>query len=343
MATNRPRAALALLCVAALCYGSVLVQPGMNADLSRSADGSGPVVTETETPEPATTTATPTATETESSSTPTDTPTPTESETPTVDDADSSDGSGGLWPLLLGFLGVGAVVGSGVLLVARAIEQDGPGESNGDADAPDVDLSGVLSIPGLPRLSQVTAAVLLTSASGLARVVDDIATVIGGVGRVFGNSVGPALGMFARGLGSVPAALASAIAAPLAALGSVGSGASSFLSDGLSKAGSIRSGTPETDARETATPPAEEDDGPEPAASVAEAWHRMVGRVSVRNPAATTPLEYARAATEHGLPEGPVRRLTDLFRRIRYGPDTESERTLEQARDALEDIRGGED
>jgi hypothetical protein len=149
--------------------------------------------------------------------------------------------------------------------------------------------------------------------------------------------------MFARSLATVPGALASAITAPLAALGSVGSDASSFLGDGLSKAGSIRSGTPATDARETADPGADEDDGPDPAESVAEAWERMAERVPVRNPAATTPLEYARAAIDAGLPEGPVRRLTDLFRRVRYGPGAECDHHLERAREALDAVRGGDD
>jgi hypothetical protein len=252
-----------------------------------------------------------------------------------------SDGGGGPWGTLIGVVGAGVVLLGGVLFVLRGSQTT---ESRGDKKSPSIPaLAGSIEIPALPRISQVTAAVLLTSAKGIARVFDDLGTVVGGVLRVLGNGAGPALGMFARGLASIPVAIVSGIAAPLAALGSVGSGASSFVSDGLSKASSIRSDTPATDARATAAPETEADEGPDPVESVAEAWHRMVERVSVRNPVATTPVEYADAAIERGLPSGPVRRLTDLYRRIRYGPETESSPHLEQARDALERIRGGDD
>ncbi|MFC6973992.1 DUF4129 domain-containing protein [Halomicroarcula sp. GCM10025709] len=99
---------------------------------------------------------------------------------------------------------------------------------------------------------------------------------------------------------------------------------------------------PTTEDARTTGPTAAAGREPEPP-SLREAWESMVDLVPVRNPAATTPGEYARKAIDIGLPAAPVRRLTELFRAIEYGgADATSSRT-EAARDALDHIRKGGD
>ncbi|NLV11173.1 DUF4129 domain-containing protein [Halomicrobium mukohataei] len=343
MATNRPRAVIALLCIATLCYGSVLIQPGLNADLSGSApDDTG--ISETTPSETGTATATPATGDnertTEAASTPGQTATPTPTPTPRGDTpADGETGGGSSasphWSLLFGVGGAVAVL-LGVVVTLRRTETD---DGRGSSGVPSLSLP---ALPSLPRLSQVTAAVLVTTADGIARVLDDLGTVIGGVLQALGRGVGPVAGMLARTAVSVPAALAAGIVSPLAALASVGSDAVSFVDDGLSST-PVQRDTPETDPRATGGGEPDEAAGPEPVESVVEAWERMAERVSVRNPTATTPVEYARAAIDQGLPPQPVRRLTELFRRTRYGPDAESDSRLERARAALDSIRGGEE
>jgi hypothetical protein len=75
--------------------------------------------------------------------------------------------------------------------------------------------------------------------------------------------------------------------------------------------------------------------------TIEEAWERMVARLSVPNPDARTPGEYARWAVDNGMPPDAVQRLTDVFRDAEYGPNAPDERQEETARSAISHIEGG--
>jgi hypothetical protein len=75
--------------------------------------------------------------------------------------------------------------------------------------------------------------------------------------------------------------------------------------------------------------------------TIEEAWERMVARLSVPNPDARTPGEYAHWAVDNGMPPDAVRRLTDVFRDAEYGPNAPDERQEETARSAISHIEGG--
>jgi len=71
--------------------------------------------------------------------------------------------------------------------------------------------------------------------------------------------------------------------------------------------------------------------------SIRALWRRFARWVRPRRWRQSTPGEVSRAAVERGLPERPVRALTDAFREVEYGdrnPDDEGER----AREAFESI-----
>lgn len=64
-------------------------------------------------------------------------------------------------------------------------------------------------------------------------------------------------------------------------------------------------------------------------------WRRFAKRVRPRTWRRSTPGEVSRAAIERGLPERPVRALTDAFREVEYGDRSADERD-ERAREAFE-------
>ncbi|MFB6104699.1 MAG: DUF4129 domain-containing protein [Halobacteriaceae archaeon] len=73
---------------------------------------------------------------------------------------------------------------------------------------------------------------------------------------------------------------------------------------------------------------------------VYRAWREMTGYVDVDRPAASTPREFAAAATAAGMAEPDVAELTDLFEEVRYGglPATEdAERRAVEALRRIED------
>ena len=71
--------------------------------------------------------------------------------------------------------------------------------------------------------------------------------------------------------------------------------------------------------------------------SIRALWRRFARWVRPRRWRQSTPGEVSRAAVERGLPERPVRALTDAFREVEYGDRSPDERG-ERAREAFESI-----
>lgn len=72
--------------------------------------------------------------------------------------------------------------------------------------------------------------------------------------------------------------------------------------------------------------------------AVYRAWWALVTRVDDRDPATTTPGEYAAAARERGLPARSVSTLTTLFERVRYGEGAVTDDRAERARRAADSL-----
>lgn len=353
MAPRLARAALVLLCALAVVHGTALFPaafdvelhadgpaaptgPGANDDLpGDDPSGTGPADDPTETQTDA-------ATPTESSASGGgSTPVP-----PSQEHADggAGDGGGGIDGLFsafsAGLLLLFLVTGVGGLLVLF-------GERDGDRSfaLPNVSLPWSVPTLSLRRIPQLTTLLVITAASGLVRIAED-ATRLGRllVGSV-ASAVGPVASVLGRALVSLPRTTAALVAAPVRVVGSSLTliGGLGFVRGGLSRPSFGTDSTPSTDARAESDAVPAADDGTEPAASVLDAWRSMADRVPVRNPEATTPVEYARKATAIGLPEGPVARLTDLFREVRYGGRADSTDRVSAARRALDALTGGED
>ncbi|MDS0277060.1 DUF4129 domain-containing protein [Halomicroarcula sp. S1AR25-4] len=333
MPSSLIRAALALLCAGAVIYATALFPAALDVELQQQApvDGTEPAPT----PAPDTPTATPTPT-----------PTATQTPTPTPAPPDRGGGSGGLpdlsfLPTLVALLGLTAVGYVGVVLVRAS---DGYGGV--DITLPWI---GRVSLPFagiIQRIPQVTTAVLLTGGAGLARVTAGVGTVVSGVGSGLAAGLVPFARMAGRSLTALPTALVAIAVVPVRSLaGLTGGGLFASFRGGFERPEFMEPDDPTTeDARTASSVPAgtDADDDPGPP-SIREAWERLTDAVPVDNPTATTPGEYARRATDVGLPEGPVWRLTELFRAITYGGESPSAGRTEAARDALEDIFGGGD
>lgn len=340
MASNGVRALLALAAGLAVVVGTAHVPAAFGVEPAEVPDDYGttseatPVsLGDTPTPTPTPTEAETTTTEEQAATdtppaTSTPTPTDTPTETPTAADADGHESSSAPWVALLAPL----------LLVIVALlvwlgDSAGGGTGGGRlfGGFPDLGLA-------VPRLSELTATALFRAAGGLARAVEDVARAVGSAGGVL-LEVGSAFRLVAGGLATVPAVAL----APLRALGTLSFGS---LSGGLLDVSEPGPSAPTEDARSVASAAEDGDDGsgePEPVDSVVEAWRRLVAAVPVRNPRARTAVEYAQRAVDTGLPAGPVRRLTRLFREVRYGGRPDSEGRVARARRALDALGGDDD
>lgn len=341
VARNGLRAVLALVAVVALVFGTAHVPAAFGVEpaavpedaVGSGAAGSGDDDEGTPTDDGrATPTPTPTPSPTPSTAEPTEdgagsgdsTETPTATPAPTAAASSDRGGSGPSWPLLLALL----IVAAG----GAALFGGGSGRDDGVGPLP--------SLPrvSLPRLSRLTATALFQVAGGLARTVEGVAVAAASASTAM-VEVGAAARLLAGGLAAVP----RVAFAPLAALGGF---STDSLGAGLVQWRRSADDAPTDDARDVAGIGAGEDDEsaePDPVDSVAEAWRRLAGRLTVENPDARTPGEYARRAVEAGLPSGPVRRLTRLFREVRYGGRAETDARVARARRALDALRGGDD
>lgn len=286
-------------------------------------------------------------------STPSPSPTPTATSTPAASggaDGEGSSASGGSAGLF-GLLALG-LVGVSVLIAVAAVASADRGSSPW---LPTVRLPAVVSRLSLPTLSltqipQVTTLAIISAGSGLARLADDVGVVADALGRSFAAGIGPVASGLGRALAALPRALGALLVAPFSALGAIGAvlstdGVRGFLSGGVSGPTFLDDEKPASDARAAGGPEPDTDDAEdeEPVDSVLEAWVAMTELVTVRNRRTRTPVEYAQRAIDAGLPAGPVRRLTALFREVRYGGRADSGERVTAARRALDALTGGDE
>jgi hypothetical protein len=363
------RAALALLCAVAVLFGTALFPGALGVEFDSGgpldSQQGGPVTpdgtasggvdgspTPVETRDRTDATPTSVATSGESAPPVTATPTETATETPAASgDADSGS------PLLVKLFGLALIGGFGLVAVGvirAASNGDRDGSTAAGSLLPVVDklvgrVAGAVSDGAvgrtIGRIPQVTTAALLSGSAALSRVGKGVSTVSSGVLSGLATGVGSVGTMSLRGVAGLPTALGSLSVAPFKALGGLG-GSGGFLA-------SVRSGidspslfdsSDSTSGRATTTATTETDDGPEiDSLSVQEAWALLAERVPVSDPETATPGEYARRAIDSGLPAGPVRRLTALFREVTYGGKTSTEDQAESARTALRRVLDGGD
>lgn len=78
---------------------------------------------------------------------------------------------------------------------------------------------------------------------------------------------------------------------------------------------------------------------------VYRAWRDMTDALDVPDPETTTPAEFGEAAVAAGFDEADVRRLTDLFREVRYGDEPVTAERERRARETLRRIEaaGGDE
>jgi hypothetical protein len=87
------------------------------------------------------------------------------------------------------------------------------------------------------------------------------------------------------------------------------------------------------------TTPEATDDGPP---IVERAWWSLVSLVGLRRVSRRTPGDVAREAKAAGLPGGPVDRLTEAFRAVKYG-GRDPEKYADEASEAEAELEGGDD
>jgi hypothetical protein len=357
--SNRGRAGAVLLCLLAVVLAGVLfpvtglgTAPAGGPFEPPGAD-SGGAAPSGESSEPGRTAPTtaddpatdrPTATETTAE--PTATPTETSAEAAATDDGSPSNAGGGLERLLAGVVVLAAVVVGGFAILTR---RTGTGGTFGRGT---VTARGGASLIGSARAAVAGAGSALTAVPR--RTMRFVVGASGSVPRLL-DAVGGAVGEVARGLRVALGGLGSSLGGAVVALPAGLFGRLSGLGGGLSGSGGLRSslgglfddGTefsedrPADDARAATDVAPEESDEREPPSSVAEAWECMVETAPVRRSATKTPVEIARAAVTRGLPAEPVGRLTNLFRRVRYGDETDDD-ALASARESLAAIRDGD-
>lgn len=321
--------------------------PGVTTDLDRG---------------PATTTRSDgTATPDDGTATPddeTETPMPTATDRATTSaaGAESESGGGGLLEILgAGAAVVVALVGGYVSLTRtrrhHGLFRDGTRAAGG---LPVV--GGAVSAVvggagrGLSALPRRTMQFVIGASASAPRVLDAVGGAVGEVAgglRVAAGSIGGGLGRAALRL---PAGLASGLAGLGRAFGggllSIPGGLASMFGGLRSDGTQLSEDRPSADARSASdVDPEEPESEPEPPGSVTEAWERMLEAARLRRHETKTPVEVARTAVRRGLPAEPVGRLTNLFRRVRYGGEGGSG-ALATARESLADIEdtdGGEE
>ncbi len=180
-----------------------------------------------------------------------------------------------------------------------------------------------------------------TLLSGLGSVAAGVAGAVGGGGSVLG-ALGGALRAAGRGLARGLEAGARALGSLSLGLGALTAGLSNW------RPGFDRGDSPAADARDAGPVPTP-DESPETTErgprTVEEAWSRFVERVPLSRPEVRTPGEVARTAVRNDLPAGPVRRLTNAFREVRYGDaPADDDRTAGAvaAYDEMDDDDGGD-
>ncbi|WP_164471655.1 DUF4129 domain-containing protein [Halosimplex salinum] len=291
------------------------------------ADDEGtPVSTATEADSDSKTAATPERTATPE---PTPEPTATPTEPP---NSGSGIGETGLELAVWLFLSVLLCLALAALAsMGGLLSSGGGGGSSGGLPIPGFlgKLSGLSPARVVPLVPQMTMVALVGVSTGTARVLRS-------AGSVAGQAAG-GLGAVVR-IGSRSATtglfdgLSGLFALPDGPLFSV-SGVFSGLHAGGS--GGATGDSPAMDARSASAVDPERGDDGVVIRTVEDAWEAFAEPLPVADPEARTPGEFARVAIERGDPAGPVRRLRDVFRDVRYGglPATE-----DRTRSAIESV-----
>jgi len=244
-------------------------------------------------------------------SSPTPEPTPTATPAPGDDDASGGGGIG----LVFRLFGGGLLVLAAVAALAGLSSWLGSGSGDGPTLGPfslgwAFGGDGVSPAGLVKRVPQATMVALVGASTGTARVLSTagsvagdaaagLATVVGGGSRATGSLLAGLGGLFSPSGGSL-----LSLTGVLSGLASGGSGGAT---------GSV----PDADARTSA--PVEPESSDEPIRTVEEAWEAFADPLPVRDREARTPGELARTAVDRGDPAGPVERLRDVFRDVRYG------------------------
>ena len=188
------------------------------------------------------------------------------------------------------------------------------------------------------RLPQATMLATIETAG----YASTIGSTVAGTGSAVVSGFGTAVGS----LSGSAAAIQRPSLPPVAGLFDVTLRWPSVRSSARSNDRSTASNRRRTGRTRSNTAPVDDESGSEEPESVADAWERLVGSLSVRRPSIMTPRECARAAIDAGMPEDAVMELTETFELIRYGgvletPDR-SQRAL-SAYERIHDASGGGD
>jgi hypothetical protein len=320
--------------------------PGVTTDLDR-----GPATTtrndETATPDDET------ATPDDETETPM--PTATDRATTSAAGAESESGGGGLLEILGAGAAVVVALVCGYVSLTRTRRHHGLFRDGARVAGGLPVVGGAVSAVvggagrGLSALPRRTMQFVIGASASAPRVLDAVGGAVGEVAGGLRVAVGSIGGGVGRALLRAPAGLASGLAGLGRSFGggllAVPSGVTSMF-DGLRSDGTeLREDRPAADARSANDVDPEEPTEPDPPGSVTEAWERMLEAARLRRHETKTPVEVARTAVRRGLPAEPVGRLTNLFRRVRYGGEGGSG-ALATARESLADIEdtdGGEE
>jgi hypothetical protein len=269
----------------------------------------------------------------------TETPTPTETpDEAAADDAGSdpprntSDG-GAFLPVALA---VGLFAGVGLLFRRLGYQREGFWLVH--PNLPDIPPAFVQRLLGaIPR---TTMGVVVGLSATLPRVLDDTMTVVGAAGSAAAMVVrGTVRGTVAT-VAAVPAAFAAGTSGLATGLGRALGALPGAIS---SLGGQTNRDWSSSDSSSSGSSDGNHIDAEHGPLTVEEAWAKMTDRVPIRNRDTITPGQYAREAVRRGLPSRAVGTLTRAFQEVRYGDRPSTDERLGAARDAYDDIDGGDD
>ncbi|MFC7195684.1 DUF4129 domain-containing protein [Halosimplex aquaticum] len=274
--------------------------------------------------------------------TPTQTPTSTATATASGTIPESDDEGGLDFVAIVGGLTLFFVLTLALAAVGQVVKALLGSGGSGGGSALSLGLLGKIGgVRGSPvgiaaRIPQVTMVALVGVSTGTARV-------LGGAGTLVSEAAGGLAFVIGAGSRSVTSGLGSGIGG-LFSLPSAPTFSLSGLFSGVRSGGSnVATGdSPTADAR-SATAIEPESDDEVPIRTVEDAWEAFADPLPVEDPEARTPGEFARLAVERGDPTEAVRRLTRVFRDVRYGGRPPSDDRTRSAVEAVSDILADRD
>jgi len=271
------------------------------------------------------------------------TTTTTTAATTTETSAYEESASGGLQGALLAF---GSILVSFVLVVLVAAI--GFGRHHRRRNPSDWNLPSAPHLRVLAyvrRIPQTSLAFVMFAGANAPGILDQLGSAVGDATSGFGAATA-GVGKLGSAVGSalvkVPAGFVSGIAAFGRGLGSLSLAWPSF-STGVASGGFFSTSTdkPGSDPRSggRSEPVDAESEGPEPPASVREAWDRLQEDLGVGGSDGRTPGQIARAAVDRGVPSDAMGSLTRTFREVRYGGRPDDDERVAVARRAYRRVR----